>query len=131
MSDNVRPATAPLFDAAVDATRNAYGNATAPKLVHIVTHTGMEITYHIPTGWVPDNGLSAIRGVDCFAETFATIFEAGHRITRAELMADMARKGRKRAESAVCMALEDLTKLAIIDNRQDVIPKGYAIRGSD
>lgn len=131
MSDDVRPEAAPLFDAAIEETKHAYGPHVMPKTIAITTYTGMELTYQFPPDWVPDDGLSVLRGVDCFAETFATIFEAGRRMTRAELLAEMARKGRKRAESAVCASLEDLTRLGIIDNRQDTNPKGYNLRGSD
>jgi hypothetical protein len=46
-------------------------------------------------------------------------------------MEEMLKLNRKRAESTVCSALEDLMRLGVIDNRQDVNPKGYGTKGME
>lgn len=129
MSD--RPITAPLFDAALEATRHTYGSRATPKIIHIITHTGLEVSFQVPPDWEPSGEVPMIRAPECFAETLATLVQAGRRLTRAALMDEMQRLGRKRAESTVCVALEDLMRLGIVDNRQDVSVRGYGMRGGD
>ena len=129
-----RPATAALFDAAVDATHHAFGSACAPKLIHIITVSGFELSISVPPQWQPLVEVTPLKASpECVAEVLATIVQAGRRLTRAALMDEMQRLNRKRAESTVCMALEDLTRVGVVDNRQDAAAsgKGYGVRGWD
>lgn len=122
------PITAPLFDAAIDATRHAYGRTAAPKIVHIVTYSGLEVSFQIPPDWQSNPNAPLIRSSpDCFAEVLATLVQAGRRLTRASLMDEMQRLGRKRAESTVSLALEDLMRLRVVDNKQEPSSKGYGL----
>lgn len=125
MPENERPATAPLFDAVAEVVHNTYGSRAEPKIVTIATHTGLEVSFAVPLGWEPSVSLPIIRGADCFAEVLTTIIQCGHRLTRAALLDEMQRLGRKRAESTVCLALEDLMRLGIINNKQTPGSKGY------
>lgn len=126
-----KPETALLFSAALEAARRAYGRRGSPRRITIITQTGLEVSFDVPPDWEPDPDLPSIRcSPDCFAEVLATIVQAGRRMTRAVLLEKMARMDRKRAESTVCVAPEDLQALGIIDNRQDTSPKGYFLAGN-
>jgi hypothetical protein len=63
--------------------------------------------------------------------TLATLVEEGRRLTRERLLAATENHGRARAESTVSEALADLIRLKLVDNRQDVNPRGYGLRGSE
>lgn len=123
-----RPPTAPLFDAALHTSQHAYGSKAHPQTVHIITHAGLEIWLEVPPDWEYDADLPPIKFSDCFAETLATIVQAGKRLTKAALLIEMEKLGRKRAESMVSVALADLQKLGIIDNRQDTSPNGFGLK---
>lgn len=118
-----------LFSAAIAAANRLYGQR--PKSITIQTHSGCRMVIDIPTDWEPQEvALPVLRSsADCFTEVLQTILEANHRLTRAALLSEMEAHGRRRAESTVCLALEDLMRLGVIDNRSDVTPRGYGLPG--
>lgn len=118
--------SASLFSAALETSRRTYGQR--PRHVEIVTQLGLRLLIEVPPDWEPAECGRAIRcSPDCFAEVLQTLLETGHRLTRSALLSAMEEKNRRRAESSVCVAIEDLQKLGIIDNRSDVNPRGYGL----
>lgn len=125
-----RPETAPLFDAALCQCRRHYGSRERPKTITIATATGLECTLEVPHWWELDAEGDAVKLANgaAIAEVLATIVQVGHRLTRQALCEAMEEHGRKRAESVVGECLTTLTRLGVLDNRQDTSPKGYGLR---
>ncbi len=126
-----RPDTASLFDAALEAARKYYDDT--PASVTIRTHRGLEVTFAVPAGWMPDeNGQPRlkIKSPDCFAEILATIVEVGHRMTRQAILAALEQRGRRWSEGTVGAVLSQMIELGVLDNSQSVDPKGYGPPGS-
>lgn len=131
----------PLLMHAILEARRAYGIAAYADRVEIIMRNGCKIRLDVPPGLEPvatperspsdgpePTKVLAIRcSADCFVEVLQTIIEVGHRMTRPELLAAMREAGRSRAESTICIALEDMQRLLIVDNRSDVRPRGYGI----
>jgi hypothetical protein len=120
---------ADLFSAAVRLARRTYGESEHVEQVRIVTRSGAKLAVDVPRGWEPaaPSASPLTSSPGCLAEVLATIVDAGKRLTRAALLAEMEKRDRTRAESTVSEALADLIRLGILDNRQDVNPKGYGL----
>lgn len=125
-----RPDTAPLFDAALCQCRKSYGHRERPQMITIVTATGLECAFEVPHWWEIEadaDGPKLPNGA-AIAEILATVVQVGHRMTRQAICEAMEEHGRRRAESVVGECLSLLVKLGVLDNRQDVAPKGYGLR---
>jgi len=128
-----RPETASLFDAALCQCRRAYGPRERPKEITIRTATGLECSIEVPHWWEIEadaDGPKLPNGA-AIAEILATLVQVGHRLTRQALCDAMEEHGRKRAESVVGECLSTLVRLGVLDNRQDVNPKGYGLPSFD
>lgn len=129
-ADSQRPDTAPLFDAALCQCRKAYGARERPKQITIITATGLRCEIEVPHWWEIEEaptGEPRLANGAAIAEVLATIVQVGHRMTRQSLCEAMEEHGRKRAESVIGEVLTTLTRLGVVDNRQDVSPKGYGL----
>jgi len=123
-----RTETDALFNAAVDVAHKTYGPREMVESVGVVMRTGLMIHLDVPPGWEPEEHQpQRIKGVEAVAEVLFTIMTAGHRMTRQAIVEAMEDAGRSRAESAVGEALQQLTELGILTNRQNTSPKGYGL----
>lgn len=132
MSDSKeRPATAPLFDAALLSARLLHGSASRPVRITIRTDTDLEVVFTVPHWWEVeiDSDHPKLTNPTAVADVLATMVEIGHRMTREELCQAMEEKGRKRAESVVADVLAQLMRFGVVDNKQTRAPKGYGLAG--
>jgi hypothetical protein len=64
----------------------------------------------------------------CAREIKETLRGVGHRLTTAEVLRELSRRGYKWGESTVKQTLATLVDTDEIDNRQDVNPRGYGLK---
>jgi hypothetical protein len=134
-----KPEFAPLLDAAMFEAWRAFGLQTRPTRVELYTNAGTQVGYDVPADWTVDPdapapgvnagtaGLKLVRGPMAIVEILVTMYEVGHRLTRAALTEAMEKAGRRRAESMIGESLTQMMQLGLVNNRQDQAIKGYGL----
>lgn len=133
-SPSERPETAALFDSALTQCRRSFGSRERPEHITIVTCTGLTCTLDVPNWWeieVTADGQPKLPNPGAIADILHLLVEIGHRLTRDEVIAELTRRKKKRAEGIVGDTLSLLVKLGVLDNRQDSEFKGYGLKEFD
>jgi hypothetical protein len=128
-----RPRCSPLFDAVISHSHDVWGDLERPASVTIQSANGLRVTVEIPRAYQPDElGLPRISEPEAFAEVLACIVQVGRRMTRQQIVADLAKSGRERVDSQVGRALQQLMALGILNNQQESGQrKGYGFHSWD
>lgn len=123
-----RPENAALFDFAVRECQRAFGTNAPAQYVTVGAAGGLKIRCTVPQGWQPGNTdeCAKLANPEAAAEIVHLIVGTGHRMTQTEVIAEI-RRTKKRAEGTIRDTLTLLTKLGLLDNRQDVEKVGYGL----
>jgi len=128
-SDPSRPDFALLYDAALDVALKCY--ADFPTHVTIRCRNNPPVTLGVPQGWIAEQGSQAanalLKSPDCCLDILAALTGVGHRMTRQAMLSALESRGKRWADGSVGAALAQLVEVGLLNNRQDIDPKGYGL----